>query len=190
MLMLILSGAQEGGTPGTTNVDPVTNYPESPEISKKLGDLFKQMEVKPDPDGTVKYLIDSGFFFDKRERKKYVFHKKAVLYMAQSQITKIQFEYYQFSMDSMLKEIKTITNASPNSADLKNVEISYWSSAGEENKYRVGDLKNIVDKRKVLYQYIDYLKLLLHKTEVLRNRLARKETHKVDKTVDLGDREQ
>ena len=52
-------------------------------------------------------------------------YKKAYVYMSGDRVSKIIFEYYQFSMDNKVRDVKIFTNNTPESGDLKSLRVDY-----------------------------------------------------------------
>jgi hypothetical protein len=116
-----------------------------------------------------------------------VYYKKAHVYLTQGRVTKIVFEYYQYNMSNQLKEVKTLTASSPESADLKSLIIEYTTNAGDAEKYTLSELKTKNSQKDIADQYYSYYLALVYRMEMYKDRVIKKESDKIDRTVELGE---
>jgi hypothetical protein len=172
--------AKEGSPDKGIQQDGIAN------LHKRLADTIGSLHVKPDTEGKHTFVISSGSFYDAGERSLVIYDKKALVFMQQGKISKIIFEYYQYSFGNMIREVKTLTNTNPNSDDIASLEIRYDNNAGETQSYRVGDLNSSQSRKDVIEQYSSYLLSLINRLELGRNKNKFMESTKIERTIQLG----
>ena len=156
-------------------------------LMKRLIAGIKSLKVEPDQDKKYIFTIKSGYQYDMLERQHLMVYKKAYIYMAGESISKIVFEYYQFSMDSKVRDVKTFTNTSPESADLGTLLIDYSSNTGEKQKYTVADVQKRESQRNIIGQYVNYIISLVYSIELYKHKTVRIETVNIERTIQLGE---
>lgn len=167
--------------------EAVTRDDRIPVLMKRLVAGIKNLKVEPDQDKKYIFTIKSGYQYDQLERQHLMVYRKAYVYMSGDSISKIIFEYYQFSMDSKVRDVKTFTNNSPDSADLKALQIDYSSNTGEKQKYTVADLQKRESQRSIITQYYNYIISLVYSLELYRHKTIRIETVNIERTIQLGE---
>ena len=156
-------------------------------IHKRLVDAINNMKIQPDEEGKCTFTISSGVFYDPVDRQQFIYRKTAKVYLAQNRINKVIFEYYQFGMDSKVREIKTFTNTSADSDDLSSLRIDYISNTGEKQSYTAGELSLWQSQREIVGQYANYLISLIYNIELNKHRAARLQFLQIERTIQLGD---
>ena len=96
------------------------------------------------------------------------------------------FEYYQFSMDSKVRDVKTFTNTT-GSADLSKPFVDYNSNTGEKQKYTVVDVQKRESRRSIITQYVNYIISLVYSIELYKHKTVRIETVNIERTIQLGE---
>ena len=114
-------------------------------------------------------------------------YRKAYIYMSGDSISKIVIEYYQFSMDSKVRDVKIFTNNAPDSSDLSKLQVDYSSNTGEKQKYIVADLQKRESQRSVIMQYYNYIISLVYSIELYKHKAVRIETVNIERTIQLGE---
>lgn len=154
---------------------------------KRLIEAITNLKIKPDEEGKYTFPLSSGIFYDVLDRQVCVYRKKAVVYVAQNRISKILFEYYQFGMDNKVREIKTFTHTAIDSDDLSSLQIDYIANTGEKQSYKAGDLTQRQSQREIIGQYANYLTSLIFTMELFKQKAARLQSLKIERTIQLGD---
>jgi hypothetical protein len=155
-------------------------------LHKRLADAIVNGRVQPDSEGKCSFVFSSGSYYDSLERQKLVYNIKADVYMSQGKISKIVFVYYQFSMTSQIREVKTITNSSLISDDLGLLEVNYETNTGETQSYKVGDLQSGESREAVISQYSSYLDSLVNYLEIHKTKSKAAESNNINRTIILG----
>jgi hypothetical protein len=180
--------AQNKATGATASKDEeVTRDDRIPVLMKRLLAGIKSLKIEPDKDNRYIFTIKSGYQYDMLERQHLMVYRKAYLYMSGDSIAKIVFEYYQFSMDSKVRDVKTFTNTTPESADLGKLLVDYSSNTGEKQKYTAADIQKRESRRSVITQYVNYLISLVYNIELYKHKTIRVETVNIERTIQLGE---
>ena len=155
-------------------------------LYKRLTDAIVNMRLQTDSEGKCAFIFSSGSYYDSLERQKLVYNIKADVYMSQGKISKIIFVYYQFSMTSQIREVKTITNSNLSSDDLGSLEVKYETNTGESQSFKVGDLQSGESRESVISQYTSYLDSLVNYLEIHKSKNKATESSNIDRTIILG----
>jgi hypothetical protein len=158
-----------------------------PDFMKRLVAGIKDLRVEPDKDGKYIFTIKSGYVYDQLERQHYMVYRKAYVYMTGDRVTKMVFEYYQFSMDSNVRDVKIFTNDSPENDELKSLQVDYSSNTGEKESYTVGDIGRRESRRSIISQYVNYLISLTYNIEMAKHRSLRIQSINIERTIQLGE---
>ncbi len=173
-----------GSSVRVTPEDPTRDY-RIPQLYKRLVTAIKNLKLQPDKDGKLSFLVRSGNYFDYIDRVPYVYEKKAVVYVSQERISKIVFEYYQFNMASQVREVKTYTNQSPESEDLKNLLVEYADNTGQREKFTVAELQKKNSQSDITSQFYEYYLALVIQLELRKDKNVNVESSKIDRTVQM-----
>jgi len=155
-------------------------------MTKRLADALAKMRLKPDAEGKYSLNISSGGYFDPIDRQQLIYSKKATVYMNQGAISKIVFEYYQFSFTNLMRQVKTLINTNPYSEDMAGLQISYSTNTGVNASYKVTDLQSGQTRRDVIEQYSSYLLSLINSLEIYTHNNRDVESAKIERAVQLG----
>ncbi|TFH43391.1 MAG: hypothetical protein E4G96_01255 [Chrysiogenales bacterium] len=131
--------------------------------------------------------MKSGARFVPIDRVWQVHSTKAKATMAQDRIGKLVFEYYQFNMSNNVREEKIFISTSPDSGDLRTLQMKYSSNDGEAMQYTVGDLQKSESQKALAGQYYSNYLTLVFLVEQYGSRSARKESQRIDRTIQLGE---
>ncbi len=164
--------------------DPTRDY-RIPLLHKRLVAAIKSLKLQPDKDGKLAFLVRSGNYFDYIDRVPYVYQKKAFIYMSQERVSKIVFEYYQFNMTSQVREVKTYTNQSPDSDDLKNLLVEYTDNTGQKEKFTVAELQKKNSQSDITSQFYEYYLALVIQLELRKDKTINVESSKIDRAVQM-----
>jgi hypothetical protein len=167
--------------------EAVTRDDRIPQFMKRLVAGIKSLKVEPDQEGKYIFTIKSGYQYDQLERQHLLTYRKAYIYMSGERVSKIIFEYYQFSMDNNVRDVKVFTNNSPESDELKSLRIDYNSNTGEKQSYTVSDVSRRESRRSVIGQYLNYLISLVYNIEMFKHKTVRIETVNIERTIQLGE---
>lgn len=167
--------------------EEVTRDDRVPALMKRLVAGIKSLKIEPDNDKKYIFTIKSGLHYDELERQHLMIYRKAYVYMNGDSISKIVFEYYQFSMDNNVRDVKIFTSDSPESADLARLQIDYSSNTGEKQKYTVADVQKRESQRSVITQYVNYIISLVYNIELYKHKTVRIETVNIERTIQLGE---
>jgi hypothetical protein len=155
-------------------------------LHKRLADAIVNMRIQPDSEGKYSFGISSGSYFDLLERQRFTFNVGATVYMNQGKIGKIVLRYYQFSMTTMVREVKTLTNSNPGSDDLTSLEIHYVTNTGETKTFKVGDLQSRQSQDDVISQYSSFIATLIDNLELSKNKNTLNDTNTINRSIQLG----
>ncbi len=181
------SAPEKKSVSGQSSADDYTRDEHIPMLYKRLSEAIKSIKLKPDDEGKYTFTLKSGNQYDMVDRVFLVYNRKAEVYASQGRISKIVFEYYQFNMTSQVREVKTFTAATPDSADLKALSIEYVSNIGQKEKYTVADLQKPASRIEVIRQYYNYYLALVYKLELYKDKTIKSEASKIEHTIQLGD---
>jgi hypothetical protein len=165
----------------------VTRDGRIPLFMKRLVAGIKNLKVEPDQEGRYIFTIKSGYHYDLLERQHLMTYRKAYIYMSGDRVTKIIFEYYQFSMDSNVRDVKIFTNTTPESDELKALRVDYSSNTGEKETYTVADVSRRESRRSVIGQYVNYLISLVFNIEMYKHKTVRIQSVNIERTIQLGE---
>jgi len=180
--------AQNKATDSSASKDEaVTRDDRIPVLMKRLVAGIKSLKIQPDQDNRYIFTIKSGYHYDELEREHLMVYRKAYIYLSGESISKIVFEYYQFSMDSKVRDVKTFTNTTPESADLSKLLVDYNSNTGEKQKYTVVDVQKRESRRSIITQYVNYIISLVYSIELYKHKTVRIETVNIERTIQLGE---
>ena len=180
------SKKSSGKTAGVNPEEPTRDH-RIPQLHKRLVAAVKSLNLQPDKDGKLTFVIKTGNYYDYTDRVSIVYHRKAFVYMAQDRVNKIVFEYYQFNMTSQVREVKTYTSQSPDSDDLKNLMVEYADNTGEKEKFTVGELQKKDSKKDIVTQFYEYYLALVIQLELHKDKTIKFESSKIDRTVQMGE---
>ncbi len=158
-----------------------------PQLYKRLSDAIQALKLKPDDEGKYTLTIKSGNQYDLVDRVFFVFNKKALIYAAQGRISKIVFEYYQFNMTTHVREVKTYTFSTPDSADLRALAVDYVNNIGQKENYTVADLRSLESRMQVTRQFYSYYLAMVYKLELYKDKTTRSQSSKILRAIQLGD---
>lgn len=158
-----------------------------PALYNRLVAAVQGLKLQSDEEGKHTFIISSGNQYDHIDRIFLVYNKKAMVYMSQNKISKIVFQYYQYNMTSKVREVKTFTSDKPDSGDLRQLSIEYVTNTGDKEKYTVGELQREESQKIIVKQFYSYYFALVNKMELYKNKTARLESSKINRTIQLGD---
>ena len=176
-----VSGSAEAADEGVTRDDRI------PLFMQRLVQGIKNLKVEPDQEGKYIFTIKSGYHYDELERQHLMTYRKAFIYMSGDRVSKIVFEYYQYSMDNNVKDVKIFTNTTPDSDDLKTLRVDYTSNTGEKETYTVTDVSRRESRRSVIGQYVNYLIALVYNIEMYKHKTVRIQSINIERTIQLGE---